>query len=60
MKDVLKAKGLKMIGSVIALPIILVKDIADTVIFIISREEDEWFVNTFDEIIGIAKEGGED
>lgn len=60
MKDVLKAKGLKMIGSVIALPIILVKDIADTVIFIISREEDEWFVNTFDEIIGLTKEGGED
>lgn len=56
MKDVLKAKGLKIIGAAIALPITLVKDVIDTVIFVVSKEEDEWFISKANEIIGIVKE----
>lgn len=60
MKDVLKAKGLKIVGATIALPITLVKDIVDTVIFVISKEEDEWFVGKFNELVEIVKEDGEE
>ena len=60
MKDVLKAKGVKIVGAAIALPITLVKDVIDTVIFVVSKEEDEWFISKANEIIGIVKEDGED
>ena len=56
MKEKVIAKGMKITGATIALPITIISDIFTTVKYVISNEDDEWFFDKFNEIKSIIKE----